>query len=118
MYFATFYRYALSAEPCSADWTDQLRNNFINGFNAYLKLLGYMQVCILHFVFNLETHVSFYEKGLMLSDIRITDVCFLVLKKLPSAYYLPPVASPEREIMKCSLCVRGWVIVCVRACVR
>ena len=29
-------------------------------------------------------------------------------------YYLPPGGSPEREIMKCSLCVRA----CVRGCVR
>ena len=33
------------------------------------------------------------------------------------AYYLPPGGSPEREIMKCSLCVRASVRVCVHASV-
>ena len=33
-------------------------------------------------------------------------------------FYLPPGGSPEREIMKCSLCVRACVGGCVRACVR
>ena len=32
-------------------------------------------------------------------------------------FYLPPGGSPEREIMKCSLCVLPCVGVCVRWCV-
>ena len=71
----------------------------------------------LHTSVQITTHMSLLTRqdfptkysilSYMHANPRVTD-----------AYYLPPGGSPEREIMKCSLCVRACVRASVRPCVR
>ena len=60
------------------------------------------------------TGVAISTKQLAQNVSEMLQLHVFSVVNFPPYFYLPPGGSPEREIMKCSLCVHG----CVRACVR